>query len=66
MLELRWLEKKILIRTTDDAVIGYHLKRVLQYRQQLMMPVGGWTQSEEPQRRPEWTPWADVLTVKGY
>lgn len=64
MIELRWM-----IRESDEVNLdgpGPILNRVLQYRQQVMMPVGGWTQGEEPQRRPEWTPWADVPTVKGY
>lgn len=58
MIELRWLESNV--HGGDGSV---YTETVLQYRQQFMVPVGGWTQGEEPQKRPEWGPWQDVPTV---
>ena len=59
MIELRWLESK-----TQGGDGSVYIETVLQYRQQVMVPVGGWTQGEEPQKHPEWTPWQDVPTVR--
>ena len=63
MIELRWLDR-VVERGGSGLDAWARTECVLQYRQQLMLPVGGWIQGENPQRRPEWTPWTDVPTVR--
>ena len=65
MIELRWLVVRVPCMWHENGdVIAVKEEKALQYRQEVMIPVGSWTQGNEPQRRPEWTPWQDVPTVR--